>query len=151
MAKVKFEAEDFRKDSHPEKSKPKGHLKQFILCALFVAVAIIVAICFKKYGKYEGGEPNCGVTDISQKEHIDSTNIAQSNDRSKEASSATTLTSTDSVTNTIVQVSGNIEENARLVIRGVFGNGQERKNKLGSAYSEIQGRVNEMYRQGLVH
>lgn len=48
-------------------------------------------------------------------------------------------------------VSGDVVENAKRVIRGDFGNGQERKDKLGSAYAEIQGKVNEMYRQGLVH
>ncbi len=48
-------------------------------------------------------------------------------------------------------VDGDVETNARRVIRGDFGNGQERKDKLGSSYSEIQGKVNEMYRQGLVH
>ena len=52
---------------------------------------------------------------------------------------------------TSVTVSGDVEENARRVIRGDFGNGQERRDKLGSSYSEIQGKVNEMYRQGLVH
>lgn len=52
---------------------------------------------------------------------------------------------------TSASVSGDVEENARRVIRGDFGNGQERKDKLGSSYSEIQGKVNEMYRQGLVH
>ena len=52
---------------------------------------------------------------------------------------------------TSASVSCDVEENARRVIRGDFGNGQERKDKLGSSYSEIQGKVNEMYRQGLVH
>ena len=52
---------------------------------------------------------------------------------------------------TSVPVSGDVEENARRVIRGDFGNGQERKDKLGSSYSEIQGKVNEIYRQGLVY
>lgn len=52
---------------------------------------------------------------------------------------------------TSASVSGDVEENARRVIRGDFGNGQERKDKLGSSYSEIQGKVNEMYRHGLVH
>ena len=47
-------------------------------------------------------------------------------------------------------VDGDVETNARRVIRGDFGNGQVRKDRLGSSYSEIQGRVNEMYRQGLV-
>ena len=60
-------------------------------------------------------------------------------------------TSSSPASNPTEQVSGNLEEKARQVIRGAFGNGQERKDKLGSAYSEIQGRVNEMYRQGLVH
>ena len=49
-----------------------------------------------------------------------------------------------------IPMSDNVEENARRVIRGDFGNGQERKDKLGSAYAEIQSKVNEMYRQGLV-
>ena len=44
-----------------------------------------------------------------------------------------------------------IVENAKRVIRGDFGNGQERKDKLGSAYAEIQSKVNEMYRQGRVY
>lgn len=150
MAKVKFDAEDFRKDPRSEKSKSKGYLKQIILCALIVA-AIIVVICFKNCGKNEGNEPNRGGTGVAQKENIESTNITQTNDSSKVGSTALTPTSTDSVSNSTSQVNGNLEENARQVIRGVFGNGQERKDKLGSAYSEIQGRVNEMYRQGLVH
>lgn len=47
-------------------------------------------------------------------------------------------------------VSGDVVENAKRVIRGDFGNGKERKDKLGSAYTEIQSKVNEMYRLGLV-
>ena len=38
-----------------------------------------------------------------------------------------------------------------MVIRGDFGNGEERKNKLGSEYTVIQNRVNEMYDLGLVY
>lgn len=52
---------------------------------------------------------------------------------------------------TSAPVSGDVEENARRVIRGDFGNGQERRDKLGSSYSEIQGKVNEMFRQGIVN
>lgn len=59
-----------------------------------------------------------------------------------------TTTTTPKVSATI---NGDVEEFARRVIRGDFGNGQTRKDKLGASYSEIQGRVNEMYRQGLVH
>ena len=42
MAKVKFDAEDFRKDPRSEKSKSQGYLKQIILWALIVAAIIVV-------------------------------------------------------------------------------------------------------------
>lgn len=45
---------------------------------------------------------------------------------------------------------GTLKEKAIRVIRGDFGNGEERKTKLGSEYQEIQNKVNEMYRNGLV-
>lgn len=45
---------------------------------------------------------------------------------------------------------GTLEEKAKRVIRGEFGNGIDRKNALGSEYSIIQSRVNEMYRNGEV-
>lgn len=44
--------------------------------------------------------------------------------------------------------SGTIEQKAKHVIRGDFGNGQVRKNKLGAEYETIQNKVNEMYRKG---
>ena len=47
-------------------------------------------------------------------------------------------------------LSGTLEEKAREVIRGNYGNGEVRKQKLGDQYAEIQGKVNEMYRNGLV-
>lgn len=46
--------------------------------------------------------------------------------------------------------SGDIEEVAWNVIRGLYGNGNVRKEKLGDNYTLIQNKVNEMYRQGLV-
>lgn len=50
----------------------------------------------------------------------------------------------------VVVSSSFVEEKAKQVIRGNFGNGQVRKDKLGDEYSMIQSKVNEMYRQGLV-
>lgn len=44
-----------------------------------------------------------------------------------------------------------LEEKAKLVIRGNYGNGEERRINLGSEYTEIQNKVNEMYRNGLIH
>lgn len=43
-----------------------------------------------------------------------------------------------------------VEAKAKDVIRGIYGNGMERRTKLGSSYSEIQGKVNEMYRKGTI-
>lgn len=40
----------------------------------------------------------------------------------------------------------NIEQLAQDVINGKYGNGEERKQKLGSLYSEVQKRVNEILR-----
>ena len=47
-------------------------------------------------------------------------------------------------------VSGSVEQKALDVIRGIYGNGQVRKDKLGAEYAEIQKLVNEMYRNGRV-
>ena len=75
--------------------------------------------------------------------------IAESAKPTQSKPTATQATKPSSSTS--APVSGDVEENARRVIRGDFGNGQERKDKLGSSYSEIQGKVNEMYRQGIVN
>lgn len=45
---------------------------------------------------------------------------------------------------------GSLEQKAIAVIRGTYGNGLERKQKLGDEYTLIQNKVNEMYRDGLV-
>ena len=53
------------------------------------------------------------------------------------------LTKYDNVENS-VDNSKSIEELARAVIRGEYGNGQERKDRLGNLYNEVQKRVNEI-------
>ena len=60
---------------------------------------------------------------------------------------------TVSQTNAIPTASatGAVEEEAREVIRGKYGNGAVRKRNLGDRYAEIQSKVNEMYRSGQVH
>jgi len=58
---------------------------------------------------------------------------------------------TTSVATSSAPLGTDVEENALRVIRGDFGAGQERVEKLGSAYSEIQNKVNEMYRLGQVY
>ncbi len=48
-----------------------------------------------------------------------------------------------------IDVSNDIEAEAMKVIRGDYGVGQERKDKLGSKYQPIQDRVNELKREGI--
>lgn len=55
-----------------------------------------------------------------------------------ESSSFAEKTSSDSVTN------ADIEELARDVIRGKYGNGQDRRKALGELYEMVQSRVNEL-------
>lgn len=58
------------------------------------------------------------------------------------------LTKYDNVQNVenSVDNSPNIEQLAQDVINGKYGNGEERKQKLGSLYNEVQKRVNEILR-----
>ena len=57
----------------------------------------------------------------------------------------TTTTSAASNAN----VSNDVEAEAMKVIRGDYGVGQERKDKLGTKYETIQSRVNELKREGI--
>lgn len=52
------------------------------------------------------------------------------------------------IPNQLLRTSTNIDELARAVIRGDYGNGEERKQKLGSLYNQVQARVNEMLNNG---
>ncbi len=49
----------------------------------------------------------------------------------------------------VINVSNDVETEALKVIRGDYGIGQERKDKLGEKYQTIQTRVNELKREGL--
>ena len=60
---------------------------------------------------------------------------------------STTDTRNSNVRSESIPVS-EIERTAKEVIRGKYGNGRIRKDKLGDQYSEIQSKVNEMYRKG---
>lgn len=48
------------------------------------------------------------------------------------------------IPNQLLRTSTNIDELAKAVIRGDYGNGNERKQKLGSLYNQVQARVNEI-------
>lgn len=90
---------------------------------------------------------------------IDETNeqitTTNGNNDVSETTSANTNNSSNSQSNTITattsspKLQGTIEEKARQIISGAFGNGADRKNALGSEYAAIQAKVNEMYKNGI--
>lgn len=60
------------------------------------------------------------------------------------------LTKYDNVENS-VDNSKSIEELAKEVIDGKYGNGEERKQKLGNLYNEVQAKVNSIYGQNVTN
>lgn len=64
----------------------------------------------------------------------------KSNTTANPETSSNAIPSSDLVSKLV----GSIEEKAKRVIRGDFGNGTERRKSLGSEYAEIQLRVNEL-------
>ena len=59
-----------------------------------------------------------------------------------------TPVATQTTNNAPSVVSNDVEVEALKVIRGEYGIGQERKNRLGNKYDAIQQRVNELKRKG---
>ena len=63
------------------------------------------------------------------------------------ASASSTSTSAPTTAAAPAQApTGSVEQTAREVMRGVYGNGQVRKDQLGSRYAKVQRRVNQIYR-----
>jgi preprotein translocase subunit SecF len=82
-----------------------------------------------------------------------SSNVSPTTDATNPNSTerVTTKTNQNSTTNATpssnsVLPIGSIEEKARQVISGAFGNGADRKQALGEDYAEIQAKVNEIYK-----
>lgn len=57
----------------------------------------------------------------------------------------------DNVENYVNNSEINIEQLAIDVINGKYGNGEERKQKLGNLYNEVQAKVNSLYGQSVSH
>lgn len=73
----------------------------------------------------------------AEKVHEPATSVAEQKENTVRKTTASTPAA----------LSGSLEEQARRVIRGDYGNGAERRERLGDRYSEIQNRVNEIYRE----
>lgn len=162
-------------DSKPQSPTDGKPNKRTIIGALaVVAVVVVVGVfTFGNKGKdnnaVKPSTENVVKTEEKQKTNNDTTVAEPQNKDSHVGAVSTNKSTQNAVTsseedaeesaNSVAgqpseskeSMSGDVELNARRVIRGDFGNGQVRKDKLGVSYSEIQSKVNEMYRQGLVH
>lgn len=136
-----------------------------------IAVIVLIVVAFVAYRSCGTNESkvdeltNTIVSDSTEKEKADTTSneekssspiSEQSQSTSSEVSSETGTKAesdnTSAVPTTKSESLGNsIEEKAMQVWDGVYGNGTERKSKLGSDYKAVQKRVNEMYRNGYRH
>ncbi|MGO5122453.1 hypothetical protein ACTQ53_09400 [Prevotella sp. Sow4_E9_plate] len=134
-----------------------------------IAVIVLIVVAFVAYRSCGTNEPkvdeltNTIVSDSTEKADTTSNEeksaspiSEQSQLTSSEVSSETGTNAesdnTSAVPTTKSESSGkSIEEKAMQVWDGVYGNGTERKSKLGSDYKAVQKRVNEMYRNGYRH
>ena len=140
------------------------------MAAIIVAIVLIIVafVAYRSCGTNESNvdEPtNTIVSDSTEKEKADTTlsveksassESEQSQSTSSEVSSkngtkAETGNASAVPTNTGESSGNTIDEKAMQVWDGVYGNGTERKSKLGSDYKAVQKRVNEMYRNGYRH
>lgn len=76
--------------------------------------------------------------------------MAQATPAGEQTAKSKATSEQKAVGETATGMTEDVDKKALKVIRGIYGNGQVRKDKLGSEYQTIQNKVNEMYRKGLV-
>lgn len=155
---------------HAEEPEVKKSSKSWIwwIIAILAVICVIVGVFVSKSDK---SEPSPEVEEVVTEEvvAVPEDSIADEDVSANEAASAdetpagpaseepgpvtpaesqpTAKESTPSATS--VNVSNDVEAEAMKVIRGDYGIGQERKDKLGNQYQTIQNRVNELKREGI--
>ena len=155
-----------KKKKRSSKSKSKWWIWLLILI-LIVIIAFLVKQCLSDNGKTSTSteeitiEQPTLVDDVAKTDSISEDMVVTEDEPMAPANEGETIpneptiesASSNQATNPVVTNSSNpvfsqetLEEKARRVIRGDFGNGAKRKRALGSEYDAIQQKVNEMYR-----
>lgn len=88
--------------------------------------------------------------DASSQEGTPSTNAPSAPQQSAQSSAENATSESTQPTIAAANPTDNVDLEVQKVLKGVYGNGQERKDKLGASYAKIQRKVNELYRKGLV-
>lgn len=164
MAKEKlFKAEDFDKpvDEQPAPVPPvaetpqpkqtpsgggKGKVIGIVVAVVVVVALIVCAVLFMHKGD-EATAPAAAPADTAAKaQPADSAKTPAPAPANDEASSEAPASDTQPEA---APSDGSLLDKARQVIRGDYGNGKVRRDRLGDQYQPIQDKVNELYRQGL--
>lgn len=127
-------------------SQPKKNKWWLWLLLLVVIVAVILCVryCSSNGDKKIVTEPT--TMPIQETQSTATEDIAVSEEpASTPVSEPTTQSATNNKPAPTTLPQETIEEKAKQVIRGNFGNGAARKQALGGEYDTIQRRVNEMY------
>ena len=169
VADTSIEKPDSLIDGSTEENTCTSNNRGKLIAVIVVVLAILALVAYRSCGsgqEKESEPTNTIVSDSTEKEKPDTAsnvkkatvpeaeqeqnNVGENTD----AASATPTNSDESTKQTTAPVStsnSSVEEKAMQVWDGVYGNGTERKSKLGSDYKAVQKRVNEMYRNGYRH
>lgn len=169
VADTPIEKPDSLIDGSREEDTCTSNNRGKLIAVIVVVLAILAFVAYRSCssGQEKESEPtNTIVSDSTERETTDTTsnvkkatapeaeqeqnNVGENTD----AASSTPTNSDEPTKQTSAPVStsnSSVEEKAMQVWDGVYGNGTERKSKLGSDYKAVQKRVNEMYRNGYRH
>ena len=166
VADTSIEKPDSLIDGSTEENTCTSNNRGKLIAVIVVVLAILALVAYRSCGsgqEKESEPTNTIVSDSTEKEKPDTasnvkkatapeTEQEQNNvGENTDAASATPTSSDESTKQISAPVStsnSSVEEKAMQVWDGVYGNGTERKSKLGSDYMAVQKRVNEMYRNG---
>ena len=166
VADTSIEKPDSLIDGSTEENTCTSNNRGKLIVVIVVVLAILAFVAYRSCGsdqEKESEPTNTIVSDSTEKEKPDTasnvkkatapeTEQEQNNVAENTGDVSAAPTNSDEPTKqTSASVStsnSSVEEKAMQVWDGVYGNGTERKSKLGSDYKAVQKRVNEMYRNG---
>lgn len=154
-------------DSETGRRNKNDKNKSLVIIIVIIALAILAFFIYKGCSSNNNEEeqvPNVVQNDSTSKEKSDSISEKGSSDKMSKNSVSNTNEqmdnssevpngndNTSASSDSSVPKEKTIDDRVAEVWDGVYGNGVERKNKLGADYKAVQKRVNEMYRNGYRH
>ena len=166
VADTSIEKPDSLIDGSTEENTYTSNNRGKLIAVIVVVLAILAFVAYRSCGsdqEKESEPTNTIVSDSTEKEKPDTasnvkkatapeTEQEQNNVGENTGDVSAAPTNSDEPTKqtsaSVSSSNSSVEEKAMQVWDGVYGNGTERKSKLGSDYKAVQKRVNEMYRNG---